>query len=72
MKCSSTKIEIDRSDDGRCVVKLVVGNIPRSVGKYFAVNKVAWVEMPPGMARSLAAELIEAAALVERSTKGSE
>lgn len=61
MKCSSAKIEIGSADDGRAVVKLVVGNKPNRIGKFFAVSQVAWVEMPPGMARSIAADLIEVA-----------
>lgn len=65
MKCSSVKVEIDKADDGRGVVKLVVGNKPARVGKRFAVDQVAWVEMPPGMARMIAAELLASAIDVE-------
>lgn len=65
MKCSSTKIEVDTAADGRRIVKLIVGNHAERVGKHFAVNQVAWVEMPPGMARSIAADLIEVADEIE-------
>lgn len=69
MKCSSAKVEIGKGDDGRDVVRLVVGNTPERVGKHFAVNQVAWVEMPPGMAESIAKDLLEVAAEVRRLQK---
>jgi hypothetical protein len=69
MKCSSAKIEIDKADDGRSVVKLIVGNKPERVGEHFAVNQVAWVEMSPGMARSIAADLLEVASEIERGVE---
>jgi len=65
MKCSSAKVQIDKAADGRTVVKLIVGNKPERVGKHLEVNQVAWVEMPPGMARSIAADLIEVASSID-------
>jgi len=65
MKCRTIRVRSDRSEDGRRVVSVVVGNM-RRVG---SVDEVAWMEMSPGMAREIAANLIEAAGEVESERK---
>lgn len=66
MQCTSIKVsaETTNRDDGKPVVAVVMGNM-RRVG---CVDEVAWAEIPPGMAREIARNLIEAADEVERST----
>ena len=66
MKCDSVKTGMDTADDGRKVVTLYVGNKIGRSGKHFAVGQVAWIEMSPGMARSVAADLIEVADAIEK------
>lgn len=59
MQCRSIRVKADHAADesGRRVVCITIGNM-RQVG---CVDEVAWVEMSSGMARSVAADLIEVA-----------
>jgi len=63
MKCSSLRARADKTEDGHPVVSISVGNM-RRVG---AVDEVAWMEIPPGMAEEIARNLFEAAAEVRRA-----
>jgi hypothetical protein len=65
MKCRSVKVECDTHEDGRPVVGIILGNI-RRVG---AIDEVAWAHIPPGMAREIAANLIEAADKVDAQSR---
>lgn len=65
MECKAVRAKPDETDDGRPCVALVMGNM-RAVG---CINEVAWSNLPPGMAREIAADLISAADDVERLTK---
>ena len=64
MRCKTIRATADRSDDDetRRVVVVTMGNM-RRVG---AIDEVAWIEMPSGMARQIAADLIEAADAIEK------
>lgn len=64
MQCRTIRVKRDVTDQigsDRAVVLVTVGNM-RRVG---CVDEVAWIEMSPGMARSIAADLIEVAAEIE-------
>jgi hypothetical protein len=61
MQYRTIRVRVDETEDGKPVVSLVMGNM-RSVG---VINEVAWAEIPPGMAREIARDLIEAADAVE-------
>ena len=63
MKCSSLRARADKTEDGHPVVSISVGNM-RRVG---AVDEVAWMEIPPSMAREIAHNLMTAAGEVERA-----
>ena len=64
-RCRSVKVTPDISDGkrNRPVVSMSIGNL---AGDRRSHCEVAWVEMPPGMARQIAQDLIEAAAEAER------
>lgn len=66
MQCRSIRVERDVTDGSdRQVVLVTVGNL-RPVG---CIDEVAWLEMSPGMARSVAADLMEIAAEIEMLTE---
>lgn len=66
MQCSSIRVSAETTsrDDGKPAVVVTMGNM-RRVG---CVDEVAWAEIPPGMAREIARNLIDAADEVERAT----
>lgn len=65
MQYRTIRVRVDETEDGKPVVSLVMGNM-RSVG---VINEVAWAEIPPGMAREIARDLIEAADAVELTSE---
>lgn len=62
MDCRSVRVRESRDKDGRPCVLIVLGNM-RAVGCH---DEVAWSDMPIGMARQIAADILEAAAEAER------
>lgn len=64
MHCRAVRVRPDKTDDGRPVVSLTMGNY-RRVG---ALDEAAWAELPPGMAREIARKLIAAADEIERQS----
>lgn len=65
MRCKAVRVRAAQSEDGDMVVSMVVGNM-RPVG---CIDEVAWLELPIGMAREVAAELVRAADAVERRNR---
>jgi hypothetical protein len=67
MRCRSIRVKPGYAEDesGRQVVVVTVGNM-RRVG---CVDEVAWVEMSPGMARSIAYDLYEVAREIEKQSQ---
>lgn len=61
MKCRAVRARAHRTEDGRPIVSLVMGNM-RPVG---CIDEEAWAELPPGMAREIARDLIAAADEIE-------
>lgn len=68
MRCRSVRAKVDFDDNDKPVVCLEMGNM-RRVG---AIDLTAWAELPPGMAREIAANLIRAADEVEAGKKAKE
>jgi len=65
MRCRSIKVRMGEAEDGRSIVVITLGNM-RDVGCH---DEVAWCEMPPGMADSIASDLRVAAADARRLRK---
>lgn len=65
MECRAVRARPDKTEDGRLCVSLVLGNM-RRVG---CIDEVAWAALPPGMAREIAQEMLEAADEIERTAK---
>ena len=65
MQCKTVRARADKTEDGKPVVSLVMGNM-RRVG---CIDEVAWAELSPGMAQEIGQSLIEAADEVRRSLK---
>lgn len=62
MKCNSVKVRVGKSEDGRQIVSMVLGNFRSTDGpETVAWDEVAWIEMSPGMADNFAGQLQEAA-----------
>ena len=66
MRCRAVRATADRDEDDNPVVCITMGNM-RRMG---VVDEFAYAEIPPGMARQIAADLIEAADVVERTRTG--
>ena len=62
MRCKAIRSKADTDEDGKIVVSIVVGNM-RPVG---SVDEIAWMELPPAMAREVALGLLEAVSDAER------
>lgn len=65
MQCKTFRAKADVTEDGRPVVLVTVGNM-RAVG---AIDEVAWMELPSGMAREVAQNILDAVDDVERLRK---
>lgn len=62
MQCRAVRAKPDTTEDGRRIVSLTMGNM-RAVG---CLDEVAWADLPPGMAREIARELVQAADEIDR------